>query len=257
MFLNVTKSIISASRKLIQTRRAMIVLLLVFVALLASIYTFLRIREATIPQLVSTFALLLAIPLLFFVLQSVSVNYVSSDQNTRWLFQSIYRCWKLAIATVPALVVVIALWFLLNKLQLRFGIGPGANGVIQHRNWLTAFTAVRFALVGVVGPLAMIRLWIASSQSGLLSIPRHLRQFVAGAFSGESILIYVVGSIFFLIIPYFVINKPVSSQKAWVEFTFLGVRLLISALLVVAGWTTTVGALTVACSRRDELIEAS
>lgn len=257
MFRNAFNSILLALKKLVRGRQAMIALLAVFAALLASIYTFMRVREATISQLVFTFTLLLAIPVLFFVWQSVSINYVKSDEDSRWLPHSIYRCWKLAIVTVPAVAIVVALWFVLDKLQLRFGIGPGANGVVQHSKWWTVFTATRFALVGVVGPLMIIRLWIASLQSGLLSIPRHLRQFVAGTFSSESILIYVAGSVFFLVIPYFVINKPVSTQKAWLEFTILGVRLVISALLVVVGWATTVGALTVAGSRRHEVTSAS
>ena len=257
MFLIVAKSTVHAYRQLMVSRRVFFLLVVVFGFLLASIYSFVRVREATIPQLVSTSSLMLVIPALFFFLQALSINYVSSDGSSV-IRRSAYQCWKLAAVTIPATALVIGIWFLLNKLQTHFGVGPGAGDFMVRRNkLLTILTAVRFALIGVVGPLMLIRLWVASSQAGLLSMIRSSRQLLASAFISESVLTYVMGSIAFLAIPYLLINKPVSTTKPWLELTVLGLRLSISALLIVVGWSATVGALTLAYKRRAADLEQS
>jgi hypothetical protein len=189
------------------------------------------------------------IPALFFFLQTLSINYVSSDGPTL-IRRSIYQCWKPAVATIPAVALIIGVWFLLNKLQTRFGIGPGAGDFLFKTNKrLTILTAIRFALIGVIGPLMLVRVWVASSQVGLLAMIRSSRQLLASAFSSESVLTYVLGSIVFLAIPYLLINKPVSTTRPWLELTVLGLKLSISALLIAVGWAATVGALTLAYNR--------
>jgi ABC-type transport system involved in cytochrome c biogenesis permease component len=64
-------SIAIATRKVFTNWRAMLLLAIVYASLLAALYFFLAVREASFGQVLLTFALAIAAPLLFFVLQSM------------------------------------------------------------------------------------------------------------------------------------------------------------------------------------------
>ena len=68
------RSIVTAARKVLANWRAMLLLAFVYAALLATLYFFVAVREASIVQVTLTFALAIAAPLLFFVLQSLVAN---------------------------------------------------------------------------------------------------------------------------------------------------------------------------------------
>jgi len=65
------RSIITAARKVFTNWRAMLLLAIVYASLLAALYFFVAVREASIGQVILTFALAIAAPLLFFVLQGM------------------------------------------------------------------------------------------------------------------------------------------------------------------------------------------
>ena len=77
MYLQSITAIFSAARSLFRNRRALLLILAAYAGLLAAIYLFVSIREATISQLILTLVVVVAAPALFFVLQAVSVSYTS------------------------------------------------------------------------------------------------------------------------------------------------------------------------------------
>jgi VanZ family protein len=64
-------SITNAARSVIRSWKAMLLIGAVYAALLALLYLFVSIKEATLAQVTFTFVLAVAAPLLFFLLQAM------------------------------------------------------------------------------------------------------------------------------------------------------------------------------------------
>ena len=255
MFTQTIKSVGTAFVNLVSNWRALSLVLFVYALLLASIYFFVSTREATIGQLAISFSLLITAPVSFFILQALSVNYASAGNARELLKRSMVQCWKFAVVTLPVVALTLMAWYALSKLQNKLGIAPLSNGEVQvaHKR-LTMFTAARFLLVGLVAPLATIRLWIATSTSGLKSLLRNARSLISSSFDPGSIMIYVLGCVTFLFGPYFLLSREMSAHRPWVVIVSLGARIIVSALLIVVGWTTTVGALTLTNNRQTTAV---
>ena len=97
---------------------ALLVFATIYAVLLVASYLFISIREATIWQVLITYALMILIPLGFFTLQSSIINRVL-DQKFRWRVILIDALKFLAV-TIPVLLVVWLLYYLLNKISARY-----------------------------------------------------------------------------------------------------------------------------------------
>ena len=226
MFVQAIKTELAAIRLLFSSKLTLLLLVVIYAALLGAGYLFVSTREATIAQLVVTFGLVVAAPLLFFALQVVSVNYVRGPIGT--IKKTAYDCLRLVAASVP-LIVLTALAF--------YGLGK----INSH---LTIVTALRYLLLGVIAPLLAIQLWVTASQDGLGSLLRRLHQLAIRAFAPQSVLVYSLGILFFMVAPYLLIFHTTQFERAWLEVSLLTVRLAASALLILFGWVTTVGTLS-------------
>jgi hypothetical protein len=222
LFLQPVIAMFSAARLLAKSRRALALMLGSYVGLLTVVYLFVSTREATIPQLFLTLALLVAAPVPFFVLQTISVSYttgaISGDLHKNSL--------KVMVATLPVIGIV----------------ALGVYGLSKAGSLLTLATASRYLLIGVIAPLLAIQLWIAASSSGRLL--NNLRKVAVKAFAPQSVVVYVCGFLIFALMPYLLITQKIPTERAWLEFSFLMVRLTASALLMLVGWVTTVGAIS-------------
>lgn len=229
MFSQVIKAEISAVRLLFGNRLTLLLLVMIYGALLGAGYLFVSTREATIAQLVVTFVLVIAAPVLFFALQAVSVNYVGHPAEIFSLKKTAYDCLRLLAVSVP-LIVVTALAF--------YGLGK----INSHP---TVVLAVRYLLAGVIAPLLAIQLWVAASRDGLRSLLRRLHQVAAKTFAPQTLFIYACGIVVFAVAPYFLIFHTTQTERAWLEVSLLTLRLAASALLILFGWVTTVGTLSI------------
>jgi hypothetical protein len=219
MFKESINAIVSAARALFKNRRALLVMVVAYAALLAAVYVFVSTREATISQLVLTMTLVVVAPALFFLLQALSVSYTNSAPS-RGLTAT---CFKLMVLSVPVIGITLLSLYGLNKVD----------------SYVTVVTTLRYLLIGIVAPLLAIQLWIG----------RSLRK----AFAPESVLIYAVGFLIFAVAPYFLIIKTIPAGRAWLELSLLVLRLTTAAALILLGWVTTVGAIYI-LSRRNEKI---
>ena len=70
-------SIAAAARNVFSNWRSMLLLAIVYASLLAALYFFVAVREASIAQVILTFALAIAAPILFFVLQAMDCKLVA------------------------------------------------------------------------------------------------------------------------------------------------------------------------------------
>lgn len=223
IFLQPVIAMFSAARLLIKSRRALALILGAYAGLLTVVYLFVSTREATIPQLILTLAVVIAAPVLFFVLQALSVSYTNGPVSK----QILRTCFKVAVVTVP----VIGLTAL------------GVYGLSKVGSLVLLATAMRYLLIGVIAPLLAIQLWIAASSSGRLF--SNLRKIAMKAFGPQSVVVYVCGFLIFAVAPYLLITQKIPTERAWLEFSLLSLRLSASALLVLLGWVTTVGAISI------------
>jgi hypothetical protein len=228
MFVQALKAELTAIRLLFRNKFTLLLLVMIYGALLGAGYLFVSTREATISQLVLTFVLVVLAPALFFALQAVSVNYVSGAGARSLVKKIASDSLRLIAVSVPLILITAFAVYGLGKID-------------SH---LTVVTAVRYLLVGVVAPLLTIQLWVTASRDGLGPLLRRAPQTAVKAFAPQSVFIYVCGALIFAIAPYFLISHSNQIERAWLEVSLLVVRLLVSAALILFGWVTTIGTLS-------------
>jgi len=214
-------ALFSAMRLLFTNKRALFLVVTAYAGLLSALYLFVSTREATILQLLVTLFSIAAAPALFFLLQSISVTYVSGS-----LRRVAIVSFKLFIVSLPVIALTMLAAYSVNV------------------------TTLRYLLVAVVAPLLAIQLWIATSNTGLRSLVKRLGQVLAKTFAPHSVLVYACGFLIFAVAPYLLLRKSISTEHTWLEISLLTVRLAASATLMVVGWVTTVGAISI-LSRDD------
>lgn len=235
MYIKSLKAIFTAARLLFKSRRTLALMLIVYACLLTATYLFVSTREATVFQLVLTFVVVAVAPALFFLLQVLSVSYPGAPASVRRLSSD---CLKLIVVSVPVIAVTVLAVYGLNKIQ-------------SH---LTIVITLRYLLVAVVAPLLAIQLWIAASANGLRSLLSSLRRVLAGTFAPQSMFVYAFGFLVFAVGPYVLVLQTIPTQRAWLELSLLILRLSASAVLVLLGWVTTVGAISILS--RDSYVPA-
>ena len=219
MFKESILAIVTAAQALFKSRRALVLMLVAYAGLLAAVYVFVSTREATIAQLFLTTTLVIVAPALFFVLQALSVSYATGPLSRRL----IRKCFKLIVVSVPLIAVILLSLYGLNKVH----------------SYTTFVTTLRYLLIGVFAPLLAIQLWIGTS----------LRR----AFAPQPVFVYALGFLIFAVAPYFLIIKTIPTERAWLELSLLLLRLSTAAVLILLGWVTTVGAISVLNHRNEQI----
>ena len=255
------RSIVTAARKVLANWRAMLLLAFVYAALLATLYFFVAVREASIVQVTLTFALAIAAPLLFFVLQSLVANQTDETSIGSLLRRSLRSFWKLVLISLPLIALAILVAYLLTKWQnhLAASLDNSANELSRSLaetasgprtaaarpiHWKAAMiSTVRYLAFGLVLPLAAIHLWLATAHEGLGGALRKIRSHLARAFAPQSVLIYIAGFLIFGVAPYFLLFRTTQTKHAWIELFLLVGRLAVVFALTLFGWVITVRAL--------------
>jgi hypothetical protein len=236
---------------------ALLVFAIVYAFLLVASYIFISIREATIWQVLVTYALMILIPIGFFILQAAIINR-AMDQKLRWRVILIDALKFLAV-TILVLLVVWLLHYLLNKVSARYPAPvvelPPPTKVAQPTTPTTPplhwpsliFATLRFVLWGVAFPLATIHLWIAIAGGEFRtllakSLFKRIASALARAFSADSVLIYGLGLIIFFVLPYVILVPTFRFNGNKTEFAFFAVRLLLSFVFSLVGWVLTLTA---------------
>ncbi len=234
------KDIRETARKLLHEPRTMLLFFATYVAMLAATTLFITTREATINQVLVTFAALLTAPALFFLLQAMCVTYTETNALGEVLRRSVKNFWKLMLASIPVILFALALYLLLGKIESAIA-GPQQT---PRAEWpRIIFSTLRVLLFGFALPLVCIHLWIALMRETTGNVLRRLRPLVSRAFAPRSVKIYVCGVILFGILPYLLINSRTPFERAWIELTLLGTRLVVAFSLILFGWVITVGAM--------------
>ena len=240
---------------------ALLVFAIIYAFLLVASYLFISIREATIWQVLVTYGLIIVIPIGFFILQASIINR-ALEQRFRWRVILIDAL-KFLVVSILVLLVVWLLYYLLNKLAARYPApvvevpplkpnAPPPTPTTPPLHWPSLFfSTLRFVLLGIAFPLATIHLWIAVAGGGFLALFRdgaksffkRIGSALARAFSSDSVLIYGLGLIVFFVLPYFILVPTFTVGGNKTEFGVFVLRLLLSFLLSLVGWVTTLTAL--------------
>jgi hypothetical protein len=236
---------------------ALLVFAIIYAALVLSSWFFISTREATLRQVLVTYVLMFVIPALFFLFQASLINR-AREQKFRWgtiLIDAI----KFFIVAIPILLIAWLVYYLLNKWQAHhlppvIAVLPSAAETkSQPLHWPTLlFATLRFALLGVVLPLSAIHLWIAVAGSDLRTwidqggkpFLKKISYALATAFGPESVLIYALGMIVFVVLPYTILFVPLSPKGNKTDFAAFILRLLLTYLFTLIGWVVTISALT-------------
>lgn len=234
MYSSAFSAILSAVRLLVTNRRSLALMLGAYAGLLIAIYLFVSTREATISQLLLTFFSIAAAPALFFLLQAVSVTYANGPTSGGLIRKAITDGMKLVVVSLPVVALTGFAIHELNKVQ----------------GYLATATTLRYLVLGVIAPLLIIQVWIATGNGGFRSLGRSFRKVIAKTFAPPSVVVYACGFLIFAVAPYLLLRNTIVVERAWLELSILVVRLAASATLTLFGWVTTVGALSI-LSRSD------
>jgi hypothetical protein len=245
-----------SARALLGSPRALAIFAALYALFLASLYGFIATREATVWQVTVTLLLLVLVPLEFFVLQSAILNH-AREPRFRWA-QILRDAIKLAVVTLPILLLAWVLWALLNKWQLRFPVPPqpitfpAVPSKVQPVHWPSLlFATVRGILFGIALPLAAIHLWIEVAGrnvrdvvgGGGQAVLKRIGNVFARAFASESIFTYALGLIFFVAVPYALLFIPFRVKGNKTDFAVFIARLVLAFLFMLIGWIVTLTAL--------------
>ncbi len=251
MYLKSASAVWSALKMLFKNWSTLPLLLALYGALLLALYFFISTREATVPQLVVTFALMFVAPLLFFILQAASVNYATGSSAAGLLRKALRDCLKFLAVSLPVIGLTFLAVYGIGKLQGRLTIDP--NTLQPSRpNVMTTLMVLRYLLIGLIAPLITIQLWIATSTHGLRKVVRGLRQTLASAFAPQTVLVFAFGFLIFAVAPYFLLVQKMTIERAWLEVSLFSARMILSALLVLLGWVVTLGALSILSTHSEE-----
>lgn len=237
---------------------ALAVYALIYALLVATFFKFIWTREATVWQVFITYLFMVLMPALFFILQAAIIDRVR-DQKFRWRAILIDAV-KFFVVTIPILLLGWLLYYLLNKWQIRYPpptvmtfpvpAGPPKPAPVHWPSLL--FATLRFVLLGVALPLATIHLWIAVAggevrtlfAGGAKPFLARMGSALARAFASDSVLIYALGLIVFVVLPYAVLFVPLTVKGNKTEFTVFSLRLVLTFVFSLIGWIVTLSALT-------------
>jgi hypothetical protein len=236
---------------------ALAVFALIYALLLATFFKFVWTREATLWQVLITYSFMVLIPAEFFILQAAIIDRVR-DQKFRWR-AILIDALKFFVVTIPILLVAWLLYYLLNKWQVRYPaptvatlpIAPGPPKAAPVHWPSLLFATARFVLLGVALPLATINLWIAVAGGEVRSLfadgakPffKRIGAALARAFASDSVLIYALGLIVFVALPYVFLFVPLTVKGNKTDFAVFVLRLVLTFVFSLVGWVVTVSAL--------------
>lgn len=253
------QSIAAAARTVFRNWQSMLLIAIVYASLLAVLYFFVIVREATFVQVSLTFASAIVAPLLFFVLQAMIASEADKLTAASLLKKSLTNFWKLILISLPLIAFAVLIVYLLGKAQAHFDANAReAAAALPRRmiptvnareaatpiDWKAAMlSTIRYLAFGLALPLIAIHLWLATVREGLGPGIIKLRQHLARAFAPQSVLIYVAGFLIFGLAPYYLLFRPTQTSHAWLELSLLVTRLVVVFALTLFGWVITVRAL--------------
>lgn len=253
MLRNIINALATAARTLFTNWKLAALFVGLYVAFVFSLYLFFTTPEARLWQVGLTVLLLLAAPLLFFVLQAMGVRYTEAEYQPGAGFKQAWRDgWKLLLISLPFIALVWLLVWGVNKLEAIgvTGIRDAANSSDQIRTGEERIKLINTVAATVNGllmyfllPLLSIQLWISTARNGFKASVKRLGGVLLRAFAPRAVITYLLGAVVFAVLPYFIVTMRTPIKSPWVDLTVLGLRIALALLVILVGWVITVGAI--------------
>ncbi|MBL8208481.1 MAG: hypothetical protein JNM09_29900, partial [Blastocatellia bacterium] len=204
------RNITNATRALLGNWKMIAMFVVIYAAFVFALYLFFTTPEARMWQVALTFLLMLLIPVLFFVLQTMGVEYVNGEGKfSEWLARVGREFWKPLLISLPVIALTwLAIWGL-NTLDTNLTAGirdaaasagtDAAYKAGEERIKTIAFTiTVLSALIlYFIVPLFSIHLWIATLRDGFKQTLKGILRVLVRAFAPGSVLTYLIGFVVF------------------------------------------------------------
>lgn len=268
MIRTIINAITTATRNLFANWKTTAVFVLLYAAFVFALYLFFTTPEARMWQVALTILLFLIIPILFFVLQTMGVEYVNSERKfSEVLAQAAREFWKPLLLSLPVFAVTWLVIWGLNMLDasLTTGIREAANaagtdaaykaGEERIKNLALIITVASALLLYFLVPLFSIHLWIAAVRDGIRQTLKGIFRVLLRAFAPRSVLTYLLGFVVFGLLPYYIITMRTPIKSPWLDLTVLGARIALALLVILIGWVVTLGSLKLLTTEYTESTE--
>lgn len=248
-------SIVSAFRKLFAHWGATLISLLLYVVLIAALYFFFTIREATAIQVALGVAVLPLLAIVsFFVLQAMGLSFVRIGIGPGYMLRrALTDFWKLLVISLPVLVLAGLAMYFSSQLETRLAEEYYRTSKSLK---LTAFTWGRSLVLYFILPLIAVHLWIPTLREGVPAALKGFFRNIARAFSPAPVLLYAVISAVFGGIVWLLLFTKTPAQSAWLELWLFGLRLAAALVAVFLGWFLMLGSMAELATRRAMREEA-
>lgn len=247
-----------SSRRLFRDWRALIILVVIYLAMIGATYQFFVTREATAGQLLLSALLALAVPVLFLTIQTIAARYSRENQQPGALLGGALRdCWKLLVISIPLILIAVLASYLFSKTgsntpaaairEVARSVPATPRPVApkpQPVHWqAVALTTLQYLIFFLILPLAAIHLWLATAREGLDQAFKTSLRILGRAFAPQAVITYAIGFVIFAVVPYFLVVTRTPAGTAWLDAGLLVVRLLLAVAFSLIGWVATFGAL--------------
>lgn len=249
-------AIADATRATLRGWRGLLLLSALYFVTYACFYLFFSTGQATAWQLVVSGLTALVAPLLLFVLIAATANFALPERQAAGgvARRGMRDFWKVLLLTVPVAALGWLFFYLLGKLQgaLPKIVEDAPRAVINATaelkpaplHWQEALMSwLWIILFGVVLPLLASHLWLSAARDGLNATLKRIHRVAARALAPRAVLVYTIGFFVFALLPYFVLYTRTSVTNGWAELFMFGLRLAVTLVLTLLGWTITLGAL--------------
>src|SRR5438067_13880373 len=99
---------------------------------------------------------------------------------------------------------------------------------LQSRWTPITFSTLRLLLFGLAVPLALVHLWLVTLSGGFLETFKRSQQILKQAFAPQSLMIYLLGTRVFVLVPYLLLIMKTPAQKASTEIACFVARIVLA-----------------------------
>src|SRR5262245_56907068 len=121
MIKDIFHSIVAAAQRLFSNWAALVISLLLYLALIGSVYTFFTIREATATHVALNLVLPIVSVGLFFLIQAMGLSYMRIGVGAGYLLKrSLKDCWMILLASIPLMLHAWLMVYIFGKVDQTF-----------------------------------------------------------------------------------------------------------------------------------------
>jgi len=247
----VVGAIIEAGRRLTGSLTTILAAWLLYVLLLGLIFLFLTTRESSVWHVALGLVVwpLLAV-LVFLIAQAFGLVAIRAGIDTGYkLKRALFDCSKLAVVTLPLLVLALVTFQGLHALERMVELN------YRHVDWLlrgrNALEWVRMGTLWVAFPLLAVHWWIIALRDGAWRALRSAGRVFGQAFNPGSILIYLLTAGLYGGLAWLLFRTRPTIEREWLELWLFGARMVTGLLVIFMGWLLTLGSLAVWTANRE------